>query len=362
MTCGARSEQQSFIMACPLRGELLLLLNARKSCGDAFVSFLRKALASPYRRHLQPRTMTAPETAILWWGTYGFSGRPTLGDVQSVENLSRELRRRGHKPAILSHPELALGGHWPVADIFSLTPSIRQLAFVCGPLLDRSPLRDFLYVHRRARKLALGVSILPNNEAITSRFDAIVARDGISDSTFDFAAAEIVPPAPWQANAIRSAGLSLRGPQKEYGPNRVGQSEKSEALLRGLAARLSLQVVEIDTRILPENDTATIAADFMRSDIVLTTRMHGALLALALGKPVIAIDQIPGTAKVTAVLRKIGWPHVYSAESVTADMLDAAFVDLAGPAGVAAVSSAQARIGEYTEAAVKRAADAFLPG
>ncbi|WP_421760756.1 polysaccharide pyruvyl transferase family protein [Devosia sp.] len=326
------------------------------------MSFLRKALASPYRRHLQPRTMAAPGTVILWWGTYGFAGRPTLGDVQSVENLSRELGRRGHEHAILSHPELALPGHWPVADIFSLTQSIRQLAFVCGPLLDRSPLRDFLYVHRRARKLALGVSILPNNESITSRFDVIVARDGISDSTFDFAASEIVPPDPWRANAIRSVGLSLRGPQKEYGPNRVGQSKKCEALLRDLAARMSIPIVQIDTRILPANDTAKIKADFVRSDIIFTTRMHGALLALALGKPVIALDQIPGTAKVTAVLRKIGWPHVYSAEFVTADMLDAACSDLAGPAGVAAVIAAQVRIAEYTEAAVKRAADAFLPG
>ncbi len=326
------------------------------------MSFLRKALGSPYRRHLQPRTMAAPTTVILWWGTYGFAGRPTLGDVQSVENLSRELRRRGHEHAIVSHPELALPGHLPVADIFSLTQSIRQLAFVCGPLLDRSPLRDFLYVHRRARKLALGVSILPNNEPMTARFDVIVARDGISDSTFDFAASEIIPPEPWRASGFRSVGLCLRGPQKEYGPDRVGQSEKSEALLRGLAARMSIPIVPIDTRILPENDTATIRADFLRSDIVFTTRMHGALLALALGKPVIAIDQIPGTAKVTAVLGKIGWPHVYPAESVTADILEAACSDLAGPAGVVAVSAAQHRIGEYTAAAVKRAADAFLAG
>lgn len=326
------------------------------------MSFLPKALVSPYRRHVQPRTMAAPETVILWWGTHGFRGQPTLGDVQSVDSLSRALRLRGLDHAVLSHPELALPGHLPVADIFELTPAIRQLAFVCGPLLDRSPLRDFLYIHRRARKLALGVSILPNNAAMTSRFDVVVARDGVADSTFDFAASEIVPPAPQPAAGFRSAGLSLRGLQKEYGPDRVGNWEKSELLLRGLAARKGLTIVPIETRLLPDNDVATIRADFLRSDIVLTTRMHGALLALALGKPVIALDQIPGTAKVTAVLRKVGWQYVYPAESVTADMLDAAYSDLAGTAGVSAVRAAQERIGALTETAVQRAADAFLPG
>jgi len=58
-------------------------------------------------------------------------------------------------------------------------------------------------------------------------------------STFDFAASEIIPPEPWRAGDFRSVGLCLRGPQKEYGPDRVGQSEKTEALLRGLAARMS---------------------------------------------------------------------------------------------------------------------------
>jgi hypothetical protein len=325
------------------------------------VSFFSKALAFPYRRHLQPRTVTVPETVILWWGTYGFRGQPTLGDVQSVDNLSAELRRRGLEHAVLSHPELAIPGHLPIPDIFSLIPSIRQLAFVCGPLLDRSQLRDFLYIHRRARKLALGVSIMPNNPAMTSRFDVIVARDGTADSTFDFAASEILPPDPARfAAGFRSAGLSLRGMQKEYGPARLGHWERSESLLRGLAARAGLAIAPIDTRLLPNHDVATIREEFLRADIVLTTRMHGALLGLALGKPVIALDQIPGTAKVTDVLRKIGWRHVYEAESVTAEMLDAAYSDLAGTAGVAAVHAAQQRIGELTTAAVQRAADAFL--
>ncbi len=43
-------------------------------------------------------------------------------------------------------------------------------------------------------------------------------------------------------------------------------------------------------------------------DIVVTTRLHGMVLALKNGVPAIAVDPIVGGAKITQQARAINWP------------------------------------------------------
>jgi hypothetical protein len=58
---------------------------------------------------------------------------------------------------------------------------------------------------------------------------------------------------------------------------------------------------------------------------VATTRLHGALFALALGKPVLALDQVGGGgAKVRSVLTRIGWPLIFDAENASQTEIDRA--------------------------------------
>lgn len=319
-----------------------------------------KPLVTPYRRYLQPRTLDAPSTVILWWGTLGHAGKVTVGDLHAVENLSRALGARGHTHAILSHPELRLPGHLAIEDIFSLRRTITRIVFVCGPLLDRAWLRDFFAVHAGARKFAVGVSILPGEHRMTARFDGLVARDGIAESFFDLApygltAGETLPHLP-----PRQVGLCLRGAQKEYGSGRLSLHDKAATLFAEAIRTHGFDTHEIDTELTPDHGPDEIAARFRSADLILTTRMHGALLGLAMGRPVIAIDQIPGGAKVTALMRRVGWPLCFAAETVTASDIEAAIAGIGSPATLAALSGARDTIQSLSLDAIERAANLIV--
>jgi glycosyltransferase involved in cell wall biosynthesis/SAM-dependent methyltransferase len=60
-------------------------------------------------------------------------------------------------------------------------------------------------------------------------------------------------------------------------------------------------------------------------DVVITTRLHGMVLALKNGVPVIAIDPEPGGAKIMRQAETIGWPFAYAADAVNDQLLQQAF-------------------------------------
>jgi hypothetical protein len=51
-----------------------------------------------------------------------------------------------------------------------------------------------------------------------------------------------------------------------------------------------------------------------RLDAVITTRLHGLVLALHAGLPALAVDPVAGGGKVTAQARAWGWPAIVAAE------------------------------------------------
>jgi hypothetical protein len=59
-----------------------------------------------------------------------------------------------------------------------------------------------------------------------------------------------------------------------------------------------------------------------RLDVVITTRMHGLVLALKNGIPALAVDPIAGGAKVRAQAAAWGWPAVVIVDSLTDARLD----------------------------------------
>jgi polysaccharide pyruvyl transferase WcaK-like protein len=60
-------------------------------------------------------------------------------------------------------------------------------------------------------------------------------------------------------------------------------------------------------------------------DIVLTTRLHGTVLALKNGVPPIAIDPVAGGAKIRRQAETIGWPLVFTADTLYDETLQRAF-------------------------------------
>jgi hypothetical protein len=256
-------------------------------------------------------------TLLCWWGS--MPGGATIGDLMAVNNLSAELHARGHDHAVLSHPRFATNGHISCRTLPVVRSEVRTLVFVCGPLLSHPRLVTLFTMFPAARKLAVGVSVLSGESKINRLVSRFVARDGMSPCFFDLAIGDVKAVCvPGRDRPLR-VGLCFRGRQKEYGSANC-QAGRAEALLERVAANMSSRPVRISTE-LSCNSPHHIRSQLDEVDIVLTTRLHGSLLTLAQGKPVIAVDQIAGGAKVLPLLTRIEWPYVVPVEKASEERL-----------------------------------------
>ncbi|EDY37456.1 conserved hypothetical protein [Cyanobium sp. PCC 7001] len=282
--------------------------------------------------------------ALVWWGSWPRGA--TLGDLLAVENLSAALRTAGVPHSVLSHPSHALPSHLAIRRPWRLASQLHTLVFVCGPLVLTKRVRRLLAACGHARKLAAGVSLLERQRPFNVLLDGVVARDGTESATFDLAIARCQPPLerPRPASPAQARiGLCLRGPQKDYGPAR-DRSAAVEGLFRQVLADHPGPVLPIDTVLSARNSAADIEAAFDGVDLVITTRLHGSLLALAAGVPVIAVDQIAGGGKLTEVLSRTGWPHLFPAEACSPDQLAALMRGCLEDCPLEAIAASQARM------------------
>jgi hypothetical protein len=103
----------------------------------------------------------------------------------------------------------------------------------------------------------------------------------------------------------------------------------ANAAIDQLTGSRDMVVIPIDTR-LDVNSTGLkspteIESLLARMDVVITTRLHGMVLALKNGVPVIAIDPEAGGAKVIRQAKTIGWRLAYAADAVNDQILQQAF-------------------------------------
>src|SRR5205085_3517082 len=80
-----------------------------------------------------------------------------------------------------------------------------------------------------------------------------------------------------------------------------------------LLAERDAAVIPIDTRLDGNagglRTAAQVESLIAKADVVLTTRLQGLVFALRGGVPAVAVDAIPGGAKLIAQARALGWPH-----------------------------------------------------
>ena len=316
------------------------------------------ALGHQFRSLFTRRSIAIEPTAVLWWGSWPRGA--TIGDLLAVRNLSAALTAAGHPHSVVSHPRFADAGHVVVDDPARLQAGIETIVFTCGPLVGTGRLKFLLGRYPRARKFAVGVSVLPHETALNRRFSGFVARDGMTPSYFDLSIAAVEPPAPPPAGRPIRAGLCFRGPQKEY-RGRSCQADRAEALLTAAARRFDLETVPVSTAIGGTRAAADVEESFRSIDVMLTTRLHGSILALAAGKPVIAIDQIAGGAKLLPVISRIGWPHVMTVDQADEERTAATLRAFLDTWPCAEVAAAQARALDLSRDAV-RAAVALVTG
>ena len=145
-------------------------------------------------------------------------------------------------------------------------------------------------------------------------FDAVLARDGDGPGRPDLSLG-----APDARVPIVAAVLAHDQP--EYGE--AGAHGAANALVTSLLGAADVAPLPVDTRLDPRDGLACATAAQLesvlaRADAVVTTRLHGLVLALRAGVPALALDPIAGGAKVTAQAAALGWPAARIVDSTHA--------------------------------------------
>ena len=194
-----------------------------------------------------------------------------------------------------------------------------HVVFVCGPFGNGWPITEFLPRFASSRLVGVNLSMLESLEK-WNPFDLLLERDSSRFVRPDITFLSHQPKVP-------VVGVVLVHPQKEYG-TKARHKEANSAVRRLLDSR-EVSTVTIDTR-LDENSTGLRTAReveslIARMDVVVTTRLHGTVLALKNGVPVVAIDPIAGGAKIKRQVETVRWPVVFTADSIREAELEEAF-------------------------------------
>ena len=249
-------------------------------------------------------------TRALVAGWFSFDGMgATAGVVLAAGVAKAWLTVAGREVLVAVVPPF-------VGDVFldAVDPAtIDELVFVCGPFGNGWPVTDMLWKFKGVRLLGLDLSML-QPLAEWNPFDLLVERESDRRSHPDLALAS-------QQSRVPVIGLVEVHPQTEYG-DRARHAEVGRVIREALAGTPGA-VIPIDTRLDVNAGGLRTAAEveslIARCDVVVTTRLHGLVLALKNGVPAVAVDPISGGAKVSRQAAQLGWPVLFTPESVSPD-------------------------------------------
>ncbi|WP_027927582.1 polysaccharide pyruvyl transferase family protein [Amycolatopsis benzoatilytica] len=248
---------------------------------------------------------------LTGWASFR-RGEATAGDVLSLRAVSDVLAEAGVDHVTAWSPGFRPEGpHLEDAhpDAFS------HVVFACGPL-HGAQLNELHERYAHCRRVAVGVSVPDPHDPAATGFDAVLARDDGDASTADLSLAAWLEAPP-------AVGVLLAPDQPEYGADRRHQDVHET--LTGWLRDLDCGRVELDTRLATDDwrhcstpdQFVSVAA---RLDVLVSTRLHGLVLGLKAGVPVLAVDPVAHGGKVTAQAAALGWPAILPAAAGRAEL------------------------------------------
>ncbi len=254
------------------------------------------------------------KTLVAGW--FSFEGcNVTAGDLMARDVACEWLESAGHSYDVALVPPFIDGVDWRAVD----PKTYSHVVFVCGPFpCDRNS-TEFVQRFSGCRLIGLDLSMIePLN--VWNPFDVLIERDSSVSSHPDISFVS-------RQAKVPIVGIILVHPQHEYG-NKGRHQVANEAINRLIASR-EMVAVPIDTGLDPNTTNLRTAAEveslIARMDLVVTTRLHGTVLALKNAVPTVSIDAISGGAKVLRQAEMIGWSMVFPIDSLSDDMLQKAF-------------------------------------
>jgi Polysaccharide pyruvyl transferase len=236
----------------------------------------------------------------------------TIGDQLGAEVVVGWLRELGVDHDVAWAPYLQRGPNWRDVDPAEYT----HLVFVSGPLFDIPLMRELTTRFAGVQRWAVNVSVV--SDAARAMFDRVWERDAPGLARPDLAIGTTTPDVPVLA-------VAFSPPQEEYGPR--SRADQVRAALEDWLRARALPWFELGMDLYEkpyDRFPAQVEALVRRADVVVSMRLHGLVLGLAHGVPVIACDPVAGGAKVSAQAAALGWPLVLGAGEVDPHGLDAA--------------------------------------
>jgi hypothetical protein len=232
-------------------------------------------------------------------------GGATAGDLLVRDVVCAWLRARKIVHDVAQERALGDGVDW-----FRVPPSAyTHLVFACGPVGPELAVAELIERFTCCRRVAVNVSLV--GDPAWRPFDLLLERDGLGSAKPDLA---ITRP-PGSAPVVAVVKIH---PQGEHRGARPGIAHAAfDRLLAALECAPFVVDTVLDASVPGRRSTAEVQALLARADVVLTTRLHGLILALAGGVPAVAIDPIMGGAKLLAQSRALDWPA-----SMTVDTVD----------------------------------------
>jgi hypothetical protein len=245
---------------------------------------------------------------LAGWPSF-LHGEATAGDVLSMDRIHGALGRAGVPSEVAWSPIFRPGS----LSLNDADPDrYTHLVFVCGPLHGEQ-VRSLHHRFGRCRRIAVGVTVLDPSDPAVTGFDVVLARDTPHQRGHrDLAAGTSTRRRP-------VVGVVLAPGQSEYG-NRRRHDEVHQRITAWLLSQDCARV-PVDTRLDPRHWRQHSTPDQLdsvlcRLDMVLSTRLHGLVLALRLGVPVLAVDPVHGGGKVSAQAAAWDWPALVTADQV----------------------------------------------
>ena len=251
-------------------------------------------------------------TKVLVAGWFSFEhGHATAGDLLARDVVCEWLAGAGYPYDVAVAPPFRDG-----IELRDVHPDAYSHAvFVCGPFERKALEAEFL--GRFAHCFVVGVNLTMITPLdVWQPFDALFERDSSVAAHADVVF----------GSARRTVPIVGRCLVEPY----AGALDAvANAAIARLLERRDAAVVEIDTR-LDQNATGLRTASEVESlvarmDVVVTTRLHGMVLALKNGVPVVAIDPEAGGAKIKRQAATVAWPVIFTADRVTDEVLERAF-------------------------------------
>ena len=250
---------------------------------------------------------------VAGWFSFPEMGA-TAGDLLTRDVVCGWLDEAGRSYDVASAEPFRGGVDWQVVD----PNRYSDVVFVCGPFGNGWPIPEFVARFVGRRLVGVNLSMLEPLER-WNPFDLLLERDSSRLARPDVSL--LAPP-----RRLPVVGIVRVHSQTEY-PE--GLHEVANRAIARLVASRAMAAVTIDTR-LDVNATglrsaAEVESVIARMDVVVTTRLHGLVLAIKNGIPAVAVDPIGKGAKVLRQARALGWRAVFTADALTDLDLNAAF-------------------------------------